>query len=97
MTFIIIKKSIIKNNLYLEILYLLKVNKILRFSTAVSFVTTLVTVNVLRALSPKFGQLIAVRQQRKGYLRYIHSRVIQNAEEIAFYGGEKVAQLFAQF
>jgi len=61
-----------------------------KFSTAVSFVTTLVTVNVLRALSPKFGQLIAVRQQRKGYLRYIHSRVIQNAEEIAFYGGEKV-------
>ncbi|CAK8696772.1 unnamed protein product [Clavelina lepadiformis] len=61
-----------------------------RLPGMISFCTTFVTVHVLRKLSPKFGQLIAERAARKGYLRYIHSRIIQNAEEIAFYGGEKV-------
>ena len=61
-----------------------------RLPAFVSFVTTMTTVGVLRLLSPRFGQLIAERAKRNGYLRYIHSRVIQNAEEIAFYGGEKV-------
>lgn len=42
---------------------------------------------VLRFSSPPFGQLAADGGALEGTFRYIHSRLIQNCEEVAFYGG----------
>jgi ATP-binding cassette subfamily D (ALD) long-chain fatty acid import protein len=52
------------------------------------------TATLLRRLSPPFGKLKAVEGKREGDFRALHARLIANAEEVAFYGGDQMEKLF---
>ncbi|CAG8466483.1 6463_t:CDS:10 [Ambispora leptoticha] len=45
---------------------------------------------LLRALTPPFGKMVAEEQRLEGEFRFTHSRLIENAEEIALYAGHSV-------
>lgn len=59
---------------------------------AISTLVVYSTARALQVIQPPFGRLAAEQQKFEGDLRYVHSRVITHAEEIAFYSGEKVEQ-----
>ena len=54
------------------------------------------TATILRKLSPPFGKLKVVEGRKEGDFRTLHSRLISNAEEVAFYGGDQVEMHFLE-
>lgn len=66
---------------------------------AISTLVIYSTARALQVIQPPFGRLAAEQQKFEGDLRYVHSRVITHAEEIAFYSGEKIEQhgLFSRY
>ncbi|CAG8953082.1 hypothetical protein HYFRA_00003277 [Hymenoscyphus fraxineus] len=54
----------------------------------------ILTATLLRRLSPPFGKLKAVEGRKEGDFRALHSRLIANAEEVAFYGGASMEKTF---
>lgn len=54
----------------------------------------ILTATLLRRLSPPFGKLKAVEGRKEGDFRFLHARLIANAEEVAFYGGASMESYF---
>jgi ABC-type uncharacterized transport system fused permease/ATPase subunit len=54
------------------------------------------TAKALKFAQPPFGRLAAQQAQYEGDARFVHSRLIANAEEIAFYGGHQVEKNILQ-
>lgn len=50
-------------------------------------VNYMITARLLRAVTPSFGKLAAVEAKLEGDFRGAHTRLITNAEEVAFYNG----------
>ncbi|KAI6251420.1 Peroxisomal long-chain fatty acid import protein 2 [Erysiphe necator] len=56
----------------------------------------ILTAILLRKMSPPFGKLKAVEVRKEGDFRFLHARLIANAEEVAFYGGASMENYFLQ-
>jgi ABC-type uncharacterized transport system fused permease/ATPase subunit len=59
-------------------------------SAVLAFGVISATAKVLKFIQPPFGKLVAQQAKLEGDLRFVHSRLITNAEEIAFYKGQEV-------
>ncbi|CAO3573359.1 unnamed protein product [Mortierella alpina] len=54
------------------------------------FVSYVITAFLLRMVTPAFGKLAAVEAKLEGDFRSAHTRLITNAEEVAFYNGAEL-------
>ncbi|KAF9584385.1 hypothetical protein BGW38_006648 [Lunasporangiospora selenospora] len=54
------------------------------------FVSYIITAFLLRMVTPAFGKLAAVEAKLEGDFRSAHTRLITNAEEVAFYNGAEL-------
>lgn len=54
----------------------------------------LVTGSILKRFSPPFAKLKALEGRAEGDFRDLHARLIENAEEVAFYGGADMEKSF---
>ena len=59
-------------------------------SGAIGLGAVWLSARVLRAASPPFGAMVKEQAELEGQYRHVHSRLIANAEEVAFYGGHDV-------
>jgi ATP-binding cassette subfamily D (ALD) protein 2 len=55
-----------------------------------AYVVIQITSKLLRMMRPPFGKMVEKQASLEGRLRSIHSRLIQNSEEIAFYRGHEI-------
>merc|ERR1712137_241541 len=66
------------------------------FPSLLAGLTVYITAKALQLISPPFGRLVAEQAQLEGEFRYAHSRLITNAEEIAFYDGHKIEKSYLE-
>ena len=70
-------------------LYNYKLSKTVGAETLILTTTIIrLTAVLLQKLTPPFGQYAATEQQLEGEYRFSHTRLIENAEEVAFYRGQ---------
>eukprot|EP01116_Phalansterium_solitarium_P011517 TRINITY_DN27230_c0_g1_i1.p1 TRINITY_DN27230_c0_g1~~TRINITY_DN27230_c0_g1_i1.p1 ORF type:complete len:705 (-),score=284.53 TRINITY_DN27230_c0_g1_i1:252-2366(-) len=65
-------------------------------TSTLGFGVVIGTGRLLKLAQPPFSKMVAHEAKLAGELRYVHSRLITNAEEVAFYRGHKIEKNILQ-